>query len=305
MFGVALIGIGYWGSTLRRYVIQNPNFELKYVCNSSSDLGEVWNDSSVTAVVIATPNHTHYELIKAALLSGKHVFSEKPLTLRFEECMELGEVARERDLRIVVDYTYAFSRALSRAEVTIGSGKIGKVLGMELAVRHLGRFGGGSCYWLLGSHMLSVLNMFTPIRDLHFRMQDVVVVDGQVETGAICFTGGVSGQIVVSLNYVGKETRVVVYGEHGTLIYNPLTDPVLTWEVYERTPWTVAAELQRQQTSFSIDEANNLGLAIEYFSRVLKGRSRSNLACAIEITRILESLDRNGACTPAVSGEYI
>lgn len=305
MFGVALIGIGYWGSTLRRYVIQNPNFELKYVCNSSSDLGEVWNDSSVTAVVIATPNHTHYELIKAALLSGKHVFSEKPLTLRFEECMELGEVARERDLRIVVDYTYAFSRALSRAEVTIGSGKIGKVLGMELAVRHLGRFGGGSCYWLLGSHMLSVLNMFTPIRDLHFRTQDVVVVDGQVETGAICFTGGVSGQIVVSLNYVGKETRVVVYGEHGTLIYNPLTDPVLTWEVYERTPWTVAAELQRQQTSFSIDEANNLGLAIEYFSRVLKGHSRSNLACAIEITRILESLDRNGACTPAVSGEYI
>ena len=73
MIDCALIGCGYWGSKLKRYIEENQNFNLKYICNSKSDLNEVWNDKQITAVVVATPNETHSSIVKSALLHGKNV----------------------------------------------------------------------------------------------------------------------------------------------------------------------------------------------------------------------------------------
>jgi len=55
MIDYALIGCGYRGSKLKRYIEENQNFNLKYVCNSKSDLNEVWKDKQAIAVVVATP----------------------------------------------------------------------------------------------------------------------------------------------------------------------------------------------------------------------------------------------------------
>ncbi len=287
----ALIGIGYWGSKLKRYIKENQDFNLKYVCNSKSDLNEVWSDKEVTAVVIATRNDTHYPIVKAALLHGKNILSEKPLALKTEECEELKQIALDKNLLLMLEYTYTFSKALRQAQSKVREGEIGKILGLEMAVRHLGRFKGGSVYWLLGSHMLSVLDMFIPIKGLSFEKTDLVAYDGEVETGLISFKkGDVSGQIVVSLNYPGKETRVIIYGDKGTIIYNPVSQPSLQVEKYERLKWTVASKLPREHTEFYIDEANNLRYAVEYFSEALQGKAEGNIDRAITITRILETL---------------
>lgn len=292
MIDCALIGCGYWGSKLKRYIEENQNFSLKYICNSKSDLNEVWNDKEITAIVVATPNKTHYPLVKSALLHGKNVLSEKPLALKAAESEELKQIALGRNLLLLVEYTYTFSRALSKAQSMVNEGEVGNLLGFEMMVRHLGRFKGGSVYWLLASHMLSVLDMFIPIKDLSFKKTDLVNYDGQVETGAISFKGGdVSGQIVVSLNYPGKETRIIIYGEKGTIIYNPESQPSLQVEKYERVKWTVASKLPREHRDFYIDEANNLRYAIEYFSEALEGRAEDNLARAVAITRVLEMLE--------------
>ena len=288
----ALIGVGYWGSKLKRYIEENESFNLKYTCNSKSDLNEVWNDKEITAVVIATRNDTHYFMVKSALLSGKSVLTEKPLALKTEECEELKQIALDSNLLLLVEYTYTFSKALEKAQRIVKEGEIGKILGFEMAVRHLGRFKGGSVYWLLGSHMLSVLDMFVPIKGLSFQKTDLVNYEGEVETGIISFKkGGVSGQIVVSLNYPGKETIVIIYGEKGTIIYNPVSQPSLQMESYKRVKWTVGSKLPREHTEFSIDEANNLCYAIEYFSQALKGEAEGNVDRAIAITRILETFE--------------
>ena len=173
----------------------------------------------------------------------------------------------------------------------VNEGEIGQVLGIEMAARHLGRFKGGSVYWLLGSHMLSVLDMFTPIKELHFEKTDLVTYDGAVETGAISFKNrDISGQIVVSLNYPGKETRIIIYGETGTIIYNPESQPALQVENYERLSWTVATELPRKRREFQIDESNNLNYAVKQFYEALEGRTEGNAERAVSITRILEEL---------------
>lgn len=280
-----LVGCGYWGAKLKKYIETNKHFCLKYVCDINSDLNKVWNDEDVTAVIVATPNKTHYKIVKLALINGKNVLSEKPLTLKTRECEELKKIASDNDLLLLTEYTYTVSEALNKAKALIDKGKIGKILGAEMSVRHLGRFGGGSVYWLLGSHMLSVLNMFIPLEKLSFNKNDLVVSKGQVETGIIFFKGKILGQIFLSLNYPKKETKVIIYGEKGTMIYNPISQPTLSFGTYKKLKWTVNLPLQYK--NFYIDEENNLKYMIEYFYKALKGQMKSNIDEAVLITKIL------------------
>ena len=291
MINVALIGCGYWGSKLKRYIVENENFSITDTCNILSDLSVIWDSKDITAVVVATPNETHYPIIKSALLSGKNVLAEKPLTLKAGQCEELRRIAADRNLVLLVEYTPTFSKALEKARIMVEQGKIGNILGLEMMVRHLGRFGGGSVYWILGSHMLAVLDMFIPIEGMAFSKTDLVTYEGQVETGVIHFQNGrVSGQIAISLNYSGKETRVIIYGEKGTIIYDAVSQPSLFLGRYERQKWVVASELPTDQMMFRFDEANNLRYAVEYFHQALKGEAGGNIDRAVAITRILEGL---------------
>lgn len=294
MFNVALIGCGYWGSKLKKYIQETYGFQLKYICNSKSNLTSVWNDEQVAAIVVATPNDTHYFITRAALLHGKHVLVEKPLALRMEECEELKQIALDSNRMLFVEYTWTFSRGVRKAQDMIQEGGIGAVLGIEMAMRRLGRFQGGGAYWLEASHMLSILDMFVPLEDLLFRKTDLVIDNGEVETGVISFMNDtILGQIVVSLNYPGKETRVMIYGENGTIIFNPECQPSLQVEKYEKIRWTIASKLPRSSMNFHIDETNNLRYAMEYFHKALMGKAESNIDRAVTITKILEMLEEN------------
>src|SRR3972149_10035800 len=93
---IAVIGSGYWGKNLVR------NFHqlnvLDTVCDADTErlaqiakdypgiktttsFEEVLKDEAIRAVAVATPASTHYQVVKAALLAGKDVFVEKPLSL--------------------------------------------------------------------------------------------------------------------------------------------------------------------------------------------------------------------------------
>lgn len=291
MISCALIGCGYWGSKLQRYIMDNKTLDLRYVCNSESNLEEVWNDKQITAVIVATPNETHYSIVKAALEHNKHVLSEKPLALKTTECQELRRLALDTNQMLIVEYTYTFSKALKKAQDEINNNKIGAILGLDMSVKHLGRFGGGNVYWLLGSHMLSILNMFIPLKELEFKRQDLVSINGIVETGIIYFGNKPSGQINISLNYPGKETKVIIYGETGTIIYNPTTHFVLQVINYQKPKWTVNIP-QNFQKSY-INETNNLKYAIQEFVDGIEGKVESNIDTAVEITHILETLSED------------
>lgn len=286
----ALIGCGYWGSKLKEYIEANKNFNLKYVCDSKSNLSQVWEDRSVEAVVVATPNNTHFELAKQALLSEKHVMIEKPLALTTKECVYLQSLASEKRKTLLTEYTYTFSRALKKAVDIVKSGELGNLIAVDISVKHLGRFSGGSVYWLLGSHMLSVLDMFYPIKELKFERKDIFVNEGEIESGIILFDGAIRGQISLSLNYPWKESYVVLYCKNGTIEYVPREKTSLVVVKYDRLAWTVADDLPKKTETYEIDEKNNLEFAIKEFYECIKGYKEDNITRAIEITRILEEL---------------
>ncbi len=290
----ALIGCGYWGSILKKYIQESYNFELECVCNSKSNLNkEVWNNKDIQAVVVATPNKTHYQIVKNALLAGKHVLSEKPLALKVKECQELKKIAQQKNLKLVTEYVFNFSKALAKAKDAIESGVVGKIKSVEIAIKHLGRFKGGSVYWLLGSHALSILDMFVPLKNLEFSKKDLLVYKGNIETGMILFEKhGLSGVIYVSLNYLNKETKIMIDGDNGTIIYDPRAEISLQIGSYKRMQWTVADKLPKNIKTYKIDESNNLKYTFEYFYKVLAGSAGDNIDMAIEITRVLENIQK-------------
>ena len=97
---IACIGAGYWGKNLVRNF--NELGVLSWVCDAdphrraqlameypdarlTDAVDQVLSDPDVAGVAIATPAVTHADLVQRALLAGKDVFVEKPLSLSVEE----------------------------------------------------------------------------------------------------------------------------------------------------------------------------------------------------------------------------
>jgi predicted dehydrogenase len=283
---IALIGSGYWGQKLRRYFQKDPHFTVRHICNSKTNLKKVWPE--VEAIMVATPINTHYQIVKKALLAGKHVFSEKPLTLRTGKAQELKKLAQKKKLSLCVDYTQTFSPSLKKASQKID---IGPLQAIEMTIKQLGRFLAQDVYWLLGSHCLSILDLFVPLEKLKFRRLDLVTNRNRTETGQIFFKKpNLKGQIFLSLNFPGKQSQVTVYGKKGTLVYDAVNQPSLKATWYQKKPAALAPNLISREKAWSIDEKNNLAHAVAYFYRVLKGKEKTNLEMAIKVTEILENL---------------
>ena len=106
VISLGMVGVGGWGRFVVRNFSQNPNCNLKYICDAdekllarqavlyplaalTTDFQTILDDDQIDAVAIVTPAPTHYALAKSALLAGKHVYVEKPMTLTAELPVQL------------------------------------------------------------------------------------------------------------------------------------------------------------------------------------------------------------------------
>ncbi len=89
--------------------------------------------AQVDAVYIYSHPSRHYRDIKKALLSGKHVLAETPLTLHVEELHELRTLASEKGLILMEALKTAFSTAYNRLIALLKSDKIGEIVSVDSA----------------------------------------------------------------------------------------------------------------------------------------------------------------------------
>ena len=89
---------------------------------------ETWADlpAEVNVVSITTPPDTHYEICRSLLLSGRHVWCEKPLGATTAEAKELAEIAAERSLQLLVGFKYHYEAIFAAAFEHLP--RIGRVL---------------------------------------------------------------------------------------------------------------------------------------------------------------------------------
>lgn len=94
---------------------------------------ELLMDAEIEIVVILTPVGSHYELIKQALLAGKHVYTEKTLTDNLESAKELLELADEKKLSLGSAPDTFLGAAWQTARQLIDQGTIGEVQSFVLS----------------------------------------------------------------------------------------------------------------------------------------------------------------------------
>lgn len=108
-------------SVLDQLKQQNPGLQ------TTSSFDDVLQNQAVDAVIIATQTPLHYQFAKAALLAGKHVFVEKPLSQTVEEAEELVQIAESNDLRLMVGHLLLYHPAFRYVESLIENGEMGDV----------------------------------------------------------------------------------------------------------------------------------------------------------------------------------
>jgi predicted dehydrogenase len=119
---------------------------------------ELVESDSIDAVVIATPISTHYDLAKAALENGKHVFVEKPLTRTTEQARELTTLAQQKGKVLMVDHTFVYSGAVRKLREIIDSGDLGEIYYYDSVRLNLGLFQPDvNVLWDLAPHDFSLL----------------------------------------------------------------------------------------------------------------------------------------------------
>ena len=173
-FGV--VGYGYWGPNVVRNLDRLESAEVVAVCDKSpasrkkvakaypdvlvtEDSAELMSSPDIDAIAVVTPVWTHYELAKAALLNGKHIFVEKPFTSNAAQAQELIELAAQRNLKIMVDHTFLFTGAVTKIKQLLDDGSLGKLYYYDSTRVNLGLFQHDvNVVWDLAPHDLSIID---------------------------------------------------------------------------------------------------------------------------------------------------
>lgn len=172
---VAVVGAGQWGQNHVRQFAANPNAKLHTVCDliktrlesiqqkypsvaTTADLKSIINQPEIEAVVIASPAPLHYRQARDALLAGKHVLVEKPITLKTKEAEDLIKLAKETGRILMVGHLLLYHEAVSAIKKLVDGGEAGDVLYIYSQRLNLGIVRRDeNCLWSLAPHDISVM----------------------------------------------------------------------------------------------------------------------------------------------------
>lgn len=236
---VAVAGAGYWGKNLVR------NFEslgaLYCICDSRKETLDgfikkyphvhvtesylsVLENKKITAVAVATPAETHFQMVREALEAGKHVFVEKPLALKEEEGIQLHEMAMERKRVLMVGHLLQYHPAVVKLKELVSEGELGKIQYIYSNRLNLGKIRTEeNILWSFAPHDISVILSLTDEMPekitssgayyLHQKVADVTL-------SYLSFPSGVRAHIFVSWLHPYKEQRLVVVGDRKMALFN-------------------------------------------------------------------------------------
>jgi len=239
-FGV--IGYGYWGPNIVRNLMNLEGSQVIAIAEISEaargraqkaypglrvtqDASEVINSPKIDAVAVVSPVWTHYELTKAALLQGKHVFVEKPFTSNTAQAEELINLAQQKNLRIMVDHTFLFTGAVRKIRQLVDEGALGNLYYYDSTRVNLGLFQHDvNVLWDLAPHDLSIMDHL--LKD----KPEAVVATGQghlnghedVAFMTVYFPEKVIAHINVNWLSPVKVRTTLIGGEKRMLVWNDL-----------------------------------------------------------------------------------
>jgi len=320
-FGV--IGYGYWGPNIVRNLRSLEGCEVVGICDQTpaarkriqsahpgvpvhSDANELIKSPDVDAIAVITPVWTHYELTKAALENGKHVFVEKPFTSTVAQAEELVNLAEQKKLQIMVDHTFLFTGAVRKIQKLLKEGTLGKLYYYDSTRVNLGLFQHDcNVIWDLAPHDLSIMNHL-----LH-KDAEAISATGQAHLNShedIAFiTAYYPDKMIahVNVNWISpvKVRTTLIGGEKKMLVWNDLeADEKL--KIYDK-----GVDVKSQEGVYNllvsyrsgdmwapqVEQVEALKLELGYFMECVKKSEKPfNSGCeGLKVVRMLEAASKS------------
>jgi predicted dehydrogenase len=253
MIRIGVIGYGYWGPRIVRNFHMADGAEVALICDKnpaslkraqhdyphirvSTDLCDVLASPGIDAVAVITPVWTHFELAKAALENGKHVFVEKPFTSSTAQAKELIELAERKNLQIMVDHTFLFTGAVKKIRQLVDEGAMGDLYYYDSTRVNLGLFQHDiNVLWDLAPHDLSIMDHVIN------KKPEYVTANGQCHLNGledlayltIYFPNKIIAHINVNWMSPVKVRTTLIGGEKKMLVWNDL-EPDEKVRVYDK-----------------------------------------------------------------------
>ena len=320
-FGV--IGYGYWGPNIVRNLRALEDCRVVGICDQTpaarkrieaanpgipvhSEASELIKSPDIDAIAVITPVWTHYELTKAALENGKHVFVEKPFTSTTAQGEELINLAVQKNLQIMVDHTFLFTGAVRKIQKLLKEGTLGKLYYYDSMRVNLGLFQHDcNVIWDLAPHDLSIMN------HLLNKEAEAISATGQAHLNAhadIAFiTAYYPDKMIahVNVNWISpvKVRTTLIGGEKKMLVWNDLeADEKL--KIYDK-----GVDVKSQEGVYNllvsyrsgdmwapqVEQIEALRIELQYFAEcITKSETPFNGGCAgLKVVRMLEAASRS------------
>jgi predicted dehydrogenase len=321
MINVGVIGLGYWGPNLVRNFMANSGTRVVCVCDRIPSRlekakalypsvkttilpEELIADSSIDAVVIATPVASHFDLAMAALKAGKHVFVEKPMTTTSDQALQLIEEAARKKLILLVDHTFVYTGVVRKMRELINAPSFGKPTYFDSTRVNLGLFQHDvNVLWDLALHDLSIMAYLLDAKPVAVSASGHSHVSGQPENVAfltVFFSSNLIAHVNVSWLSPVKVRKTLIGGSKQMIVYDDLeTSEKL--KVYDKgitvidTPDDIHKMLISYRTgdlwSPKINETEALQVEVNHFASCINGLDQplSGGEQGLEIVRILEA----------------
>lgn len=170
---IAVCGAGFWGKNHIKH-FRNLGV-LEAICDARHEALEsfrktdptirttrrfedILKDDKINGVVIALPTPLHYEFAKKALLAHKHVFVEKPITLKLRHAEDLCRIAVQVKKRLMVGHLLLYHPAVAMLKELVKSKELGEVYYLYAQRLNLGQVRKDeNALWSLAPHDISVI----------------------------------------------------------------------------------------------------------------------------------------------------
>jgi len=254
MINVGVIGYGYWGPNLVRNFVEAPGCQVIAVSDlrperlafvkarypgikTTSDHRDLFIDSMIDAIAIATPVSTHFDLAMQALQAGKHVLVEKPMTANSEQAIRLVEEAERLNRVLMVDHTFVYTSAVRKIRELVEGNELGEIYYYDSVRVNLGLFQHDvNVIWDLAVHDLSIMDYVLRVFPVAISATGMNHILGQPENVAyvtLFFEGNMIAHLHINWLSPVKVRRTLIGGSQKMIVYDDL-DPSERIKVYDK-----------------------------------------------------------------------
>lgn len=237
---VGVIGCGYWGPNLIRNLIETNRCDAVY-CHDTNprcvqkvrarypsllvadNLDQLARNCD--AVMIATPVSSHHQLASAMLEQGKAVFVEKPLAASSRQCLQLIELAEQKQVTLMVGHTFVYSPPVRKIREYCDRGQMGHLYFLSSYRVNLGIHRRDvDVMWDLAPHDLSMFLYWMQETPLRVSAAGRACVGDQLDIASLRleFPSGAIAHLEVSWLAPSKLRRTVVVGSKSMVLYDDM-----------------------------------------------------------------------------------